>query len=165
MLQIKLFVNESNIIKLRCPNCLEKKQIPASVLKNKYKFRGKCKCQSVIEVELEYRKSFRKETNVDGYYSYNLEELQNVKVYDDVVAIKLNSMNCKIINISTYGLRLKSFPPHNIKNDDIIYIIFQLSAGTIIEKKVVVRNVQDDYIGCEFIDVQEEDKEVGYYLL
>jgi len=165
MERIKIFVNENNIIKLRCPNCLEKKQIPASVLKNKHKFRGKCKCQSVVEVELEYRKKFRKETNLNGCYAYNLEDLQNMKVYDDDVLIKPNSNNCKIINISTYGLRLKSLFPHKIKNDDILHIIFQLSAGTIVEKKIIVRNVQDDDIGCEFIDVQEEDKDLGYYLI
>ena len=163
--RIKLFVNKDNIVKLRCPNCLEKKQIPASVLKNKYKLRGRCKCNSVIEIELEYRKTFRKETNLAGYYSDNLKELQSVKVVDGDLATNITSTNCNIMNISTYGLGFKSLNHHNITNDDILYIVFQLSAGTIIDKKVIIRNVQDDNIGCEFIDVQEEDKDIGNYLL
>ena len=165
MQRIKLFVNKDNIIKLRCPNCLEKKQIPASVLKNKYKFRGRCKCNSVVEIELEYRKSFRKETTLAGYYSGNLKELPSVKVSDGDFITNITSTNCNIMNISTYGLGLKSLIPHNIINDNILYVIFQLSVGTIIEKKVIVRNVQDNNIGCEFIDVQEEDKDIGYYLI
>jgi hypothetical protein len=165
MYRIKLFVHKDNIVKLRCPNCHEKKQIPASVLKNKYKFRGRCTCNSVIEVELEYRNTFRKETNLAGYYSDNLKELQSVKVADGDLTTNITSTNCNIMNISTYGLGFKSLNHHNIINDNILYIVFQLSAGTIIEKKVIVRNVQDDNIGCEFIDVQEEDKDIDYYLI
>jgi hypothetical protein len=88
MHQIKLFVHKNDIIKLRCPSCLQKIKIPASVLKNKYKLRGKCKCQSIIEVELEYRRSFRKEKNLDGFYSYNSEKLQNVKLLDGDIETK-----------------------------------------------------------------------------
>ena len=99
MKRIKLFVNKDNIVKLRCPNCLEKKQIPASVLKNKYKLRGRCKCNSVVEIELEYRKSFRKETNLAGYYSNYLKELQSVKVSDGDFITNITSTNCDIMNI------------------------------------------------------------------
>jgi hypothetical protein len=163
--RIKLFVHKDNIVKLRCPNCHEKKQIPASVLKNKYKLRGRCKCNSVIEIDLEYRKTFRKETNLRGYYSDNLEELQSVKVDDGDLVTNITSTNCYIMNISTYGLGFKSLNHHNIINGAILYVIFQLLAGTIIDKKVIIRNVQGDNIGCEFIDVQEEDKDIGNYLL
>lgn len=69
------------------------------------------------------------------------------------------------MNISVYGVRFKSLIPHGIKNDDILHIIFQLTAGTIVEKKVIARNVRGNYIGCEFVDVQEKDKEVSYYVI
>jgi hypothetical protein len=162
MHQIKLFVHKNDIIKLRCPSCLQKIKIPASVLKNKYKLRGKCKCQSIIEVELEHRRSFRKEKNLDGFYSYNSEKSQNVKLLDGDIETKFTSTNCKIINISTNGLGLKSLKPHEIKKDDILHVLFQLSPGTNIKKKVVIRNVQDEYIGCEFIDGQAEDKGIDF---
>ena len=165
MKRIKLFVGKSNIIKLRCPNCLENKQIPASVLKSKYKFTAKCKCQTVFEVELEYRRSIRKETNLDGYYSYSLKKLQNHKVLEGDIVTGFTSTNCNIMDISTYGLKFNCLFPHEIKNDDLLYIIFKLSSGTNIEKKVVVRNVRGGYIGCEFIDVQEGDQDIGLYLL
>jgi hypothetical protein len=161
--RLKLFVHKDNIIKLQCPTCLEKKQIPASVLKNKYRINGKCKCGAIIKIELEYRKSFRKETNLDGYYSNNLEELREKEVLDGDIPVKLNLNNCKIINISTYGLKLKSLIPHEIKVDDVFYLIFQLSSGTVIEKKVIVRNVHDDHAGCEFIDGYGED--MGSFIL
>ena len=155
--RLKLFVHKDNLIKFRCPTCLEKKQIPASVLKNKYRFRGKCKCGAIIVVNLEYRKSFRKETNLDGYYTDSLEELRKKEVLKGDIPVKLNLNNCKIINISTYGLKLKSLVPYEIKVDDVFYLIFQLSSGTVIEKKVTVRNVHDDHAGCEFIDGYGED--------
>ncbi|MBW2467629.1 MAG: hypothetical protein JRF02_10045 [Deltaproteobacteria bacterium] len=150
--RLKLFVHKDNIIKLRCPNCLEKKEIPASVLKNKYKLKGRCRCGAFIEADIEYRRSYRKETNLAGYYSYDLEELERVKMLNGEIIVNLKLKNCNIINISTYGLRLKNLIPHEIKVDDVFHLIFQLSSGTVIENKIIVRNVHDDQAGCEFID-------------
>ena len=99
MHRIKLFVHKNDTINLRCPSCLQKIKIPASFLKNKHRFRGKCKCQSLIEVELERRRSFRKEKNIDGFYSYNSEKPQDVKVLHNYIATKQTSTNCKIVNI------------------------------------------------------------------
>ena len=150
--RLKLFVHKDNIIKLRCPCCHDKKEIPASVLKNKYRLKGKCKCGCSIEADLEYRRSYRKETNLAGYYSYDLNDLKYARGFKGDIPIELNLKNCNIINMSTYGLRLKNLVSHEIKVDDVFYLIFQLSSGTVIEKKVIVRNLYDDQAGCEFID-------------
>ena len=63
---------------------------------------------------------------------------------------------------STNGLGLKSLNPHEIKKGDIRHVLFQLSPGIIIKKKVVIRNIQDEYVGCEFIDDQAKDKGIDF---
>ena len=79
--------------------------------------------------------------------------MQNVKQYDGNIVIGITSSNCAIKDLSTYGLGFQSLSSHTIKKDDILYLIYQLSVGTIIEKKVVVRDIRGDRIGCEFVDV------------
>ena len=150
--RLKLFVHKDNIIKLRCPCCHDRKEIPASVLKNKYRLKGKCKGGCSIEADLEYRRSYRKETNLAGYFSYDLNDLNKARELNNDIPIELNLKNCNIINISTYGLRLKKLVSHEIKVDDVFYLIFQLHSGTVVENKVIVRNIYDDQVGCEFID-------------
>ena len=51
---------------------------------------------------------------------------------------------------------------------DVLKVVFTLDKvpPEIIDKKAVVRNIQDNYIGCEFIEEPGgSDRTLGFYLM
>jgi transcription elongation factor Elf1 len=66
----KVYVHADGLVLFVCPNCGEVQRAQAQVYKNiKGPINIQCKCGTTYEVEVEFRKLFRKEVKLDGIYS------------------------------------------------------------------------------------------------
>ena len=76
-------------------------------------------------------------------------------------------INCRIKDISTHGLGFMALSEHKVQKDQSLKIIFSLddSVKTVLKKRAVVRRVNDNFIGCEFLETEKEDRAVGFYVL
>jgi hypothetical protein len=163
----KIFIRQDGTAAIRCPKCGKEKVFPAIELKGKHKYRVKCTCKAVFGIQLEFREKFRKETNLDGF----VEKLSQDEKWDKIIwqstTTNSHSVNCRIRNISVLGIGLATIGKKHIKAGDQIKVEFILDTPSTpkIIKKAIVRTVNDNYIGCEFLEADKHDQELGFYLL
>jgi hypothetical protein len=149
-----VYVNQDDTAVLVCPNCGLSKNINVA----KFKARGdslkiRCKCQSTFSVSFEFRRAHRKETNLRGYYSR-------------LPACK-ESHGMLVKNVSLTGIGFVTSARHNLMKDTKVRVTFTLDDAkqSKIEKDVVVRVIEDRYVGCEFTERAIFDKTLGFYLM
>lgn len=154
----KTFVNSNNTAIITCPKCKKARSIDAAGYKNrKHTIAVRCSCQHTFETLLDFRKHFRKETNLEGSYV--------------MVPPAVGSGMLCILNISkqgvgfTIGFSVKG--SNTIVPGQKINLTFQLDdkKRTTLEKTIMVRTVNDQYVGGEFEVTQAYDKDLGFYLL
>ncbi len=150
----KVYVNQDDTAVLVCPNCGLSKNISVAKFKaRRDSLKIRCKCQSTFSVSFEFRRAHRKKTNLKGYYSR-------------LPACK-ESHGMLVKNISQTGIGFATFAPHNLMKSSEVRVTFTLDDAkqSKIEKDVVVRVIEDKYVGCEFTDPSKFDKALGFYLM
>ena len=138
-----------------CPDCTKATKESAERFKTK---RGPveihCYCGKVFAVEIELRRSFRKNLYSDGLY-----------VRMDTKG-EWGKMTVK--NISMGGLGFETMSPrHGLEKGETIKVDFHLHdmKNTLIRRHVVIRVIQNRYVGCQFIKSEVSlDPDVGFYL-
>jgi hypothetical protein len=66
----KVFVRSDDNAVITCCNCCRQKILPVSSYKGrKSRVKIKCGCNTVFTVDLEFRKKFRKKTNLPGKFT------------------------------------------------------------------------------------------------
>ena len=66
---VKSYVRPDNTAVINCPQCKRQKEIKVEKFTgNKSRLKIKCACKKVFQVQLEYRKRYRKNTNLSGKY-------------------------------------------------------------------------------------------------
>lgn len=153
----KSFISRNNTASITCPKCRKTRNINVE----KYRFRRhtikvRCSCNHSFAVLLDFRKHFRKETNLDGTF---------VMVPPGVGSGKLNVLNLSKIGIGfTIGFAVDG--AHKIVPGHKVRVTFQLDnkKQTVINKNVIIRAVSDNYIGGEFDVNQAFEKDLGFYL-
>jgi len=150
----KVYVNQDGIAVLKCPVCEATKISKVQDYKGeRHIVKVRCNCQNVFAVNLEFRKNYRKQTKLSGdFFGVNKEGLRGKLL---------------ILNISKGGIGAKVVGMNNNRVGDELRVRFNLNDqnNSLIEKKVVVRLVKQDYIGCEFLDTGSPDKALGFYLM
>jgi hypothetical protein len=149
-----VYVNQDDTAVLVCPNCGLSKNINVAKFKaGRDSLKIRCKCQSTFSVSFEFRKAHRKKTNLIGYYSR-------------LPACK-DSHGMLVKNISQTGIGFATSGPHNLMKGTEFRVTFTLDDAkqSKIEKNVVVRVIEDKYVGCEFTDPSIFDKTLGFYLM
>lgn len=149
----KAFVREDGRAIIVCPNCGKAKEISVNQMaKRKSIVNVRCSCSTVFKTYLDYRQSYRKETNLTGRYSIEIE-LRNRGV-------------AKVKNISFGGICFEVAANHRIKTGQKGSIDFELDDknNTRVKKKFSVRAVTGNDIGCSFIQDRAYDKDLGFYL-
>ena len=163
----KIYIGENDTVVVRCPKCKETKAVPALKLKDKHRFKVRCSCKAVFDVHLEFRKQYRKETNLDGFF----EKLSEPDKWGDIQMESISSgshaLKCRIKNISVLGIGFSSNATHKLEKGDHIKLIFTLddSVSSKVEKKAVVRGVSGNYVGCEFFESDKHNPRIGFYVL
>jgi len=161
----RLFVSSDNKVTIKCPHCWHSREVDLArlvVCHNVLKV--KCTCNSIFNVELEFRKKNRKKTDLQGFY---FNPAQKEKIPDLSRETHLRAVNCSIRNLSMHGVGFVTLQRHSIKKDDQLIVKFMLDNAVrlLIEKNVIVRVVNGNYIGCEFFKEEQNDAGLGFYAL
>jgi len=150
----KVYVNQNGIAALKCPACEVTRTIKVQDFKgDKHIVKVRCNCRNVFTVKLEFRKNYRKETKLTGDYFGVSKEGMRGKLL--------------ILNVSRGGIGAQVIGMNSNKVGDELRVSFTLNdrQNSLIEKRVVVRLVKQNYIGCEFLDASSHDKALGFYLM
>lgn len=140
-------------IDLVCTKCGNTRQISIGCFTAKdNRYRIQCKCGYSYTIVIERRKSCRKKTDLRG--SYDTEKFPRKEIVD-------------IIDLSTIGACLVRRDKKDLKCGQIINLSFVLenSERDEIKCKATIRQVKEDKIGVEFLDLSlGMQKILAFYL-
>lgn len=148
----KVFLTKSGMANFFCPECGTARHMDVS----KYRSIGKevrlkvtCSCGHKYSAVLERRQYVRKKVLLKGK-----------------VRQKGRDYHVDVINISRYGLRIKSNGPLDLNPQEKVILEFQLddTGQSIVKKEIIIRTVQKPEFGAEFVEKNHYDK-LGTYLL
>lgn len=148
----KVFVSNGTAT-ISCPNCGKTKRLPvARYCGRKHTIKVRCSCDTTFLAYLEFRRHYRKSTELQGIYRITSEGGGGGSV--------------SIHNLSRGGLGFSVSGRHNIRIGQKALVDFVLdnTKSTRLSKEVEIRAVNDNYIGCEFISHQPFEKDLGFYL-
>lgn len=149
----KTFVKDDDVAIIVCPACSAAKSISVAQFRNaQHTIAVKCKCGAAFKVLLDFRKSYRKPTNLKGTFTMQPPATGGGQM--------------KIKNVSLTGLCFEVTGHHDIKIGQKARVDFTLDDRklTRIKKTVTVRSVRGLAIGCEFYQDQAFEKDLGFYL-
>jgi hypothetical protein len=150
----RFFVKPDNTADIKCPYCRTVKTVPVTKIKDPKKvIEVKCLCRKIFKVILEFRKMYRKEVELRGRYVNQSRENDEGSII--------------ISNISLNGLGFHVVGAHKIGQDNILNVEFRLDDDqkTFIAREVRVREVQGNFAGVEFVNVDRYDKYLEFYLI
>lgn len=154
----KVYVNQDGLAVIKCPvcSCEKSTRVDSSVIRSQ-DIRDncivRCTCQERFAIKLEFRKDFRKDSNLSGEY------------------MGLPTGNPRggmtVVNISRHGIGLRIDDSTQFKIGDELLILFNLdgSNDSLIEKRAVIRVTKQNYIGGEFLGTFPLGKTLGAYLM
>ena len=128
----KIYVNHDGVAVIECPECEARKTVKVDKFKgSRHILKIKCSCQNLFQVNLEFRKLYRKMVRFSGHY------------------VLLPREN------------------HRHKIDQELQVSFTLDdkQRSLIDRRVIVRLVQDDYASCELVGGTSHDKALGFYMM
>jgi len=150
----KTFVKTNDTASIRCPKCDLVKNISVGKFRNsRHTFKIKCSCGNIFLVSLDFRRHYRKPTELTG-------------TYDVMIPASNGGGQMQVNNISRSGIDFSVSGFHNIHIDQKIVVTFKLDnrKQTEINKEVIVRRIHNNSIGCEFIEQTQIGKDLGFYL-
>ena len=160
-----LNVQKNNRVTLSCPSCLIVRDVSVDKYAGKKHFLTvNCPCGTTYGINLNFRKHYRKNVSIGGYYADIDSDFDST----DSSNIPSGSINCRIKNISLGGVGFTALSRVRVRVGDELRVRFTLDKEPpeVIEKKVVVRGIRDNYIGCEFNEeTGYSDRTLGFYLL
>ena len=150
----KLYVDDAGMVTFLCPKCGD----PRKQSVEKYRdvtglTKMSCTCGYVSEVKLEFRKFFRKDTELEGLYYRTIPEGHWAKMV--------------VKNVSILGCRFEMRRRELLGEGEEIKLQFTLDnpRRSIIRKKAIVSEVEGSNVGCKFVDYPGYiDSELGFYL-
>jgi glyoxylase-like metal-dependent hydrolase (beta-lactamase superfamily II) len=151
-------------VAVSCPKCAKVRDISVEkYLDHKHLLTFNCSCGNTFGVNLNFRQNYRKQVSIGGYYRTE-EEIGS----DESGAMPTVPVNCRIKNISMGGIGFTALGQIRAQVGDKLMVKFTLDREPpeIIEKEVLVKTIQDNYIGCEFIEESGfTDRTLGFYLM
>jgi len=158
-------VRKDKRVTLSCPDCLLVREISVDkYMGHKHFMTVNCLCGTTYGINLDFRKHYRKDISIGGYYSDADADAGGAGVGN----VPTVPINCRIKNISMGGLGFTALNRVRVQLGDMLSVKFALDKEPpeIVEKEVIVRTIQDNYIGCEFTqESMNYDKTLGFYLM
>ena len=151
---LTVHIRDNTAATLVCPACGLVRQIAVAKFRNdRHTLAIRCRCGHVYSVLLDFRRHFRKPTSLAGTY-----------VSRDPAGPGGGVI--RILNISRSGVGFTVSGRHRILPGQELQIEFQLTDRnrTVIKKQAVVRTVQENTVGCEFVCGGDLDKALGFFL-
>lgn len=150
----KAYVREDDKATIVCPECNMTKSISVTAFRHKkHVVKIRCQCGHAFSLQLEFRKHFRKKTELQGTYKIDPPGVGGGQT--------------KVVNLSLSGARFEVKGLHDLQVGQKGSLVFTLDnrKETILYKQVIIKSVHDNQIGCEFVEDQAYMKELGFYLL
>jgi hypothetical protein len=154
MKSITVHVRNNNTATLACPACGVIKHFSAAPYRlGRHTMVVRCRCQESFSVLLDFRRHYRKQTNLPGTYEITSEGGVGGGI------IQINNISRGGVGFTVSGL-------HRIEKDQEMRIEFQLNDKnkTVLNRQAVVRSVRQNAVGCEFKSNAEMDKALGFFL-
>ncbi len=152
---IKLFIEDENTVTISCGQCKKSKTVDAARFKGHSRIKVQCTCGHISTFQLEKRRHYRKTTDLKGTYRIT-----------DTGGNTPDSGVMTVVDISRNGMRMKfnSFPLLHL--GDIMNIAFNLDDAnhSLVDRQVVVQNIEAPYIGTKFQHPGSMDNIIGFYL-
>jgi hypothetical protein len=148
----KVYVDDTNRVKIICPKCGSEKNIDVSNFKDTHKrLKAKCRCGEVFRLTLEFREHYRKKVRLPGEYFVQGKDEEGEIIIED---------------ISASGIRFASLKPHYISRNDTVELKFTLDnpMRTEIHTPIKIKWIIDHNVGGQFFDPKSLEKDLGSYL-
>lgn len=154
----RVFISSKNTATFICPECSNAKTVDVTryaTTQQKVTVKCRCGCGNRFDVILEKRRQYRKSTDLPGTYIYQRADGD------------IDKGNMRVVDISSTGLKLKLSVARDFSIGDEVRVQFHLDdkRRTLLEKKVVVKNVQDTEVGVAFAPLENDDPRLGFYLM
>ncbi|WP_458778022.1 PilZ domain-containing protein [Desulforhopalus sp. 52FAK] len=137
-----------------CPACSSAKTISVEEFRHRqHVLKVKCKCGNSFSLQLEFRQFFRKDTELQGVY--------------DIKPPARGGGIANIVNLSLVGACFEVRGVHDLKIGHKGSLVFTLDnrKETVLYRQVIIRSVDGNRIGVEFVAERAFEKELGFYLL
>ena len=150
---------------MHCPRCGVSKKISTSSYRLINQAAGielKCAaCGHKYKVLINYRKFYRKKTNLKGIYTIATADIDRRFDFSTTSVVTVG-------NISRTGIGFKMKNSINVEIDNVLKVRFILDdkEKSIVEKKAIVKRVDKGFIGAEFTRaIDYRDRELAFYLM
>lgn len=150
----KSFVKTNDTASIQCPDCSTVRNIAVGKFRNsRHTLKTRCSCKATFYVALDFRRHFRKPANIIG-------------VYTITGTPGGSGGQMQVYNISRSGIGFTVSGQHNITVGQKALINFRLhdKKNTELTKKVIIKRVNENKIGCEFIKQNRLGKDLGFFL-
>ena len=148
-----IYADDSDRVNVCCHECGYFKTIDVSMLKKSSRtLKIKCRCGHTFRNRVEFRKAFRKRVKLEGSYVHLNSGMRASMVVED---------------ISRAGIGISVQAHHGFVPGETMILTFNLDNArrTKIEKKVKIKSVRNTFIGTQYMDGGQFDKDLGFYLM
>jgi predicted RNA-binding Zn-ribbon protein involved in translation (DUF1610 family) len=154
----KVFITSNNTATFVCPQCgnvTTANVAKFAAIDKRVTVKCKCGCGHRFSVSLEKRRQYRKTTDLPGMYYYRMPNGDEDKGI------------MRVVDISSTGIKLRLNVQRDFPVGELLRVEFHLDdkRHTLIDKKVVVRNVYGNLVGTAFPVNEADDPNLGFYLM
>ncbi len=149
----KIYVSDDGRATITCPQCgLTRQARVDHYCGKKHTLKVNCGCGLSFVVQLEFRRMYRKKTDLKGTYR--------------VISSGGGGGQAAINDLSRNGLGFTVSGIHSLRIGQRALVDFTLDnrKQSRLQKEVIVRSVDRNRIGCEFAHQQAFEKDLGFYL-
>lgn len=149
----KIYVADDGRATITCPHCGLTRQARVDQYRGrKHTIKVNCSCDLSFPVSLEFRRTYRKKTDLKGTYR--------------ILSGDGGGGQVAIRDLSRNGIGFTVSGIHSIRIGQRVLIDFTLDnrKQSRLQKEAVVRSVDNNLIGCEFNNQQAFEKDLGFYL-
>lgn len=170
----KAFVKGDDTATIHCPECHLAKTVAVGKFRSvRHTIKARCACGHSFSVSLEFRKCYRKKTELEGRYETKTEEVdtrtwKKTKLTGTyyIQAPTAGNGHIVVTNISCGGLQFTIHGSHTLNVGQEVQIAFTLDDRnhTEINKLVIILSVADNIIGCRFAGNEPLGQALSFYL-
>jgi len=149
----KVFVNPEGQATVVCGSCNTPKVFDVRHLMNRpHYLKVKCYCGNAFMVKLDFRQSYRKETQLPGNFTMLPPSTERGPGI--------------VLDLSLTGLRFQLIAVHKLKIGQQGYVEFHLDnkKKTHIRKEFIIRKINGNQLGLQFTEGKAFEKELGFYM-
>jgi len=149
----KIFVNAEGQATVICGNCNTPKIFDVLHLLNRSHYlKVKCYCGNTFMVKLDFRQSYRRETQLPGSFI--------------MLPPSMERGVGEVRDLSLTGLGFQTLIVHKLKVGQRGYVEFDLDnkKQTHIRKEFIIRKIDGNQLGLQFTESKAFEKELGFYM-